>query len=97
MAEISNIKSSLHAGLNTAQTVKQGKQQAAETASSSVPTDTDKVSLSDTVSQFSQALSEASAVDTSRVDAIKQAIEEGTYQVNTKELAQNMLKFEGEL
>jgi negative regulator of flagellin synthesis FlgM len=98
MAEISNIKPTLQAGLNTAKTVgEDNKQQATEASGASVYAGTDKVSLSEVVSQFSQSLADASAVDSSRVAAIKQAIEEGSYQIDTNELAQNVLKFEGDL
>jgi negative regulator of flagellin synthesis FlgM len=93
MADISNIKSTLQTVLSTPQNVDGGKKAPAE-KSSGFTTTSDKVSLGETVSQ---ALQDAPAVDQARVDAIKKAIEEGSYQVDSQKLAQKLIEFEGDL
>lgn len=60
----------------------------------------DNVSLSDTAAQM-QALEtgigQSSDMDTSKVDAIKQAISNGTFQVNPERIADGMLTYTRDL
>lgn len=57
----------------------------------------DKLSLSpraDQLSQLSQLAQQAPDIDQSRVDGLRQAIADGSYQVNADSLAANMLGME---
>lgn len=98
MAEINNVKAPLQPDMNSTRGVENGNNrtsQAAATAQSS-SVETDKVSLSDTLSQLEQTLAEVPVVDTAKVEAIKQSIEDGTYQIDSQELARKMIDFEGD-
>lgn len=96
MAEINNIKPPLQPDLNPTRNVAERK---SLTSSSLTPAEkpVDKVSLSDTLSQLEQALAEVPVVDTAKVESIKQAIEDGSYQIDSQELARKMIDFEGDL
>ncbi|EEF79375.1 hypothetical protein MDMS009_1962 [Methylophaga thiooxydans DMS010] len=43
-----------------------------------------------------QKLTGVPEVDTARVEAIKQSIEDGSYQIDSQELARKMIDFEGD-
>ena len=58
------------------------------------------VSLTDTATQIQslqKAISDSSEVDQPRVDALRAAIADGSYQVDATELAQNIINFEQDL
>jgi negative regulator of flagellin synthesis FlgM len=55
------------------------------------------VSLSDTLSQVEKSLADVSTVNQTKVDSIKSAIDNGTYQVDSQQLARKMIDFEGNL
>lgn len=60
----------------------------------------DKVSLTDTATKMQglqQQVSDASAVDSEKVEAIRAAIAEGNYPVDSEKLAQKMIDLEGQL
>lgn len=98
MAEINNVKAPMQPDMSSTRGVENGNNrasQAAATAQSS-SVETDKVSLSDTLSQLEQTLAEVPVVDTAKVEAIKQSIEDGTYQIDSQELARKMIDFEGD-
>lgn len=96
MSGIDNVKSSAQATVDTARNVNtQGSQNANK--SESVQTNearTDTVSLTNTATDLQglqQTISDSSGVDQARVDAYREAIENGTYQVDVTELAQNII------
>jgi negative regulator of flagellin synthesis FlgM len=53
------------------------------------------VSLSDTLSQVEKSLADVPTVNQAKVDSIKAAIEDGSYQVDSQQLARKMIDFEG--
>jgi negative regulator of flagellin synthesis FlgM len=97
MAEISNIKS-VNQNVVTPRGVDAAKGRAAD--SSSAPAyrpATDTVSLTNAATQLQsiqQNLADVSPVNQERVDAIKAAIADGSYQVDSGKLAQNLIDFE---
>lgn len=96
MAEINNIKPPLQPDYNSTRNVNERNNSAAAT-SAPKQTPADKVSLSDTLAQLEQSLADVPVVDTAKVDAIKQSIEDGSYQIDSQELARKMIDFEGDL
>lgn len=98
MSEIKNIIPPSQPDVGTSRAVTERSQRAPEnTAAAAAPnTEADKVSLSDTLAQLEQTLSEVPEVDQARVDAIKAAIENGSYQIDSQELARKMINFEGD-
>lgn len=101
MAEINNIKPSLQPDINSSRNVGGGSKSAssapAPSSSSSAGSTSDKVSLSDTLALLEQSLAEVPDVDIAKVEAIKQAIEDGSYQIDSMELARKMIDLEGDL
>ena len=98
MAEINNIKPSPQPDISSgrgvgARTNNGTAQVASDNTSGSA---SDKVSLSDTLAQLEQSLAEVPDVNMARVEAIKQAIEDGSYQIDSQELARKMIDFEGD-
>lgn len=96
MAEINNIKPPLQPDFNSTRNVAERNSRAGST-SAPAQNPVDKVSLSDTLSQLEQSLSEVPVVDAAKVESIKQAIEDGSYQIDSQELARKMIDFEGDL
>lgn len=98
MAEINNIKPPLQPDVNPTRSVDERSNRASQTSAPSQNSsiETDKVSLSDTLSQLEQTLADVPVVDTAKVEAIKQAIEDGSYQIDSQELARKMIDFEGD-
>ncbi len=98
MSDINNIKPSLQPDVSTSRNVTDRNRSApATTASGSAPnTEPDKVSLSETLALLKQELADVPEVDRARVEAIKQSIDEGTYQIDSQELARKMIDFEGD-
>ncbi len=78
-------------------------QKARETNGASETTATsqvDRVSLTDTAGDLramAKALTEAPPVDSSRVEAVKQAISDGSFRIDARRIAQNLLKMDSEL
>ena len=59
--------------------------------------ETDSVSLTESARQLSELASEASsgdAVDIGRVEDVRQAIDDGTYQINPQQIAERLLATE---
>jgi negative regulator of flagellin synthesis FlgM len=96
MAEINNIKPPLQPDFNSTRNVAERNNR---TGSTPAPAQNpvDKVSLSDTLSQLEQSLTEVPVVDAAKVESIKQAVEDGSYQIDSQELARKMIDFEGDL
>ncbi|NOQ93846.1 MAG: flagellar biosynthesis anti-sigma factor FlgM [Methylophaga sp.] len=104
MSEINNIKNAGQSGLNSTRNVSarenSGSDKAADVQSSANPVRTDTVSLTDTATQLrslQQTLSDTPVVNNERVEALRAAIADGSYQVDATELAQNMINFESQL
>lgn len=60
----------------------------------------DRVSLTDTAGDLralAKALAEAPSVDSSRVDAVKQAISDGSFRIDARRIAQNLLQMDADL
>jgi len=103
MSEINNLKTALQTGLNTARNVSNTREnrdgaKAVETQSGAIATD--KVSLTDTATQLQslqQTLADAPVVNNDRVEALRAAIADGSYQVDATELAQSMINFETQI
>ncbi|MTI63406.1 flagellar biosynthesis anti-sigma factor FlgM [Methylophaga sp.] len=96
MAEINNIKPPLQPDFNSTRNVAENKDLSGSSISPA-QNPVDKVSLSDTLSQLEQSLADVPVVDTAKVESIKQAIEDGSYQIDSQELARKMIDFEGDL
>lgn len=100
MSEINNIKPPSQTEYNPTRNVGERKE-SAETSPSVTTTgpntESDKVSLSDTLSQVEKSLADVPTVNQAKVDSIKAAIDNGTYQVDSQQLARKMIDFEGNL
>lgn len=102
MSEINNIKTNGQIGVTTPSNVNSRDNRQDEKASS-VQVDsarTDTVSLTDKATQLQslqQALADAPVVNSDKVSALRAAIADGSYAVDAKELAQNMINFETKL
>jgi negative regulator of flagellin synthesis FlgM len=98
MSEINNIKPPSQAEYSSLRNVGERKETAESsqpTTTSSQNTESDKVSLSDTMSQVEKSLADVPTVNQSKVDSIRAAIEDGSYQVDSQQLARKMIDFEG--
>lgn len=101
MSEINNIKTSNQALLNSTRNIKTRDtndsaqaQDASEKSNAS-----DKVSLTDTATQLQslrQVIADSPEVNTDRVAALRAAIADGSYQVDSDALAQNFIKSENQ-
>lgn len=100
MAGIDNIRSS-HSLLNTNRSsakTEQAKSSDTQSASGANAARQDAVSLSDQGKAISSSnMSASSSFDNAKVQAIKDAIANGSYKVDADKLADNMIKFEKEL
>jgi negative regulator of flagellin synthesis FlgM len=101
MSEINPLKPSTP---NTVSTTRGGttERQAGPTANvtQNQSSSEDKVSLTDAATQLQslqQNIAALSEVDSARVAELRSAIENGEYLVDAQKLAQNMIKFEGQL
>jgi negative regulator of flagellin synthesis FlgM len=102
MSEINNIKTANQAILNSQRNVKardtDNPSQSQAVSDSAKPND--KVSLTDTATQLDslrQTISDSPEVNTDRVEALRAAIADGSYSVDTAALAQNLINFETQL
>ncbi len=98
MAEISNIKS-VNQNVVTPRGADTAKGRVADSNSAPVntPAPADTVSITNTATQLQtiqQSLADVSTVNKDRVEAIKAAIADGSYKVDSAELAQNLIDFE---
>jgi len=102
MAGIDNIRSS-HSPLNTSRSsakAEQSKSSDTQTASNTRSVKQDAVSLSDqgkAIGQMQSQMASKPPFDSAKVQAIKDAIANGSYVVNADKLADNMIRFEKEL
>lgn len=98
MSDINNIKSTLQPDVSSSRNITdRNRASQASTASAAAPsTESDKVSLSDTLALLEQKLADVPEVDVARVEAIKQSIDDGSYQIDSQELARKMIDFEGD-
>jgi len=101
---INNIKTGNQPGLNSNRNVNardnRDGAKPADVQSNTNTSRTDTVSLTDTATQLQslqQTLSDTPVVNNERVEALRAAIAEGSYQVDATELAQNMINFEAQL
>jgi negative regulator of flagellin synthesis FlgM len=98
MAEINNIKPTLQPDVGSTRNVSErGGRTSQSTDVSQTNTQTDKVSLSDALAQLEKTLAEVPEVNSAKVEAIKNAIEDGSYSIDSQELARKMIDFEGDL
>lgn len=97
MSEINNIKTSNQALLNSTRDVKTRNTNNDSTQSQDVSeksSSNDKVSLTDTATQLQslrQVISDSPEVNTDRVAALRAAIADGSYNVDSDALAQNLI------
>lgn len=104
MSDINNIKPPTQGGgINSTRNVNV-EDKRTETASNQVKSSgnssTDKISLTTTATQLQYLQQEIAAlpvVDEQKVAALRAAIEDGSYQVDSQKLARNMIDFEGNL
>jgi len=97
MADINKIKPNLQPDIYPARNTAERDNRVTPSSSSATSSQTDKVSLSDTLAKLEATLAEVPVVDRAKVDAIKQAIENGSYHIDSQELARKMIDFEGDL
>ncbi|MDF1588881.1 MAG: flagellar biosynthesis anti-sigma factor FlgM [Gammaproteobacteria bacterium] len=97
MSEINNIKTSNQALLNSTRDVKTRNINNDSTQSRDVSeksSSNDKVSLTETATQLQslrQAIADSPEVNTDRVAALRAAIADGSYEVDSETLAQNLI------
>lgn len=100
MAGIDNIRSGHSLTTTNRSSVKSEQTKTNSPESSGASTAKDAVSLSDqgkAIGQMSSQLASTPAFDGSKVQAIKEAISNGSYVVDADKLADNMIRFEDEL
>jgi len=103
MSEINNIKTAGQPGLNATRNAANSRENRDGVKADDVQAGTsrtDKVSLTDTATQLQslqQTLADAPVVNNERVEALRAAVSDGSYQVDAAELSQNMINFESQL
>ncbi|NLS11633.1 flagellar biosynthesis anti-sigma factor FlgM [Vibrio sp. SM6] len=102
MAGIDNIRSGQLFNTNNRPSARADSSASHSTASRDVKTTAgqDSVSLSSqgkAMGQLQQSMAATPAFDAAKVAAIKEAIANGSYQVDPERLADNIMKFENEL
>jgi len=104
MSDINNIKTAGQPGLNSPRNAVNSHENRdgakANGMQAGTPPRTDKVSLTDTATQLQslqKTLADAPVVNNERVEALRAAVADGSYQVDATELAQNMINFESQL
>jgi negative regulator of flagellin synthesis FlgM len=101
MSEINNIKSNAPGGVNNPRSNAVDDKSSTSKASGNASTASapDKFSLTDDANQL-QALQQMIAnmpdTDKQRIADLREAIENGEYQVDAQKLARNMIDFEGQ-
>jgi negative regulator of flagellin synthesis FlgM len=102
MSDINNIKTGNQAVITTPRNLK-SKEGNESTQTPSVPEQaaaSDKVSLTETATQLQslrQVIADSPEVNADRVAAIKAAIADGSYSIDTEALAQNFMNFEKQI
>ncbi len=102
MAGIDNIRSG-HSLVNTSRSsakTEQSKSSGTQTTSGPRSAQQDAVSLSDqgkAIGQMQSQMASSAPFDSAKVQAIKEAIANGSYVVDADKLADNMIRFEKEL
>ena len=74
-----------------------GQPAAADQVASTVKTSDDSISLTSSAQALGQASKAGDVMDTHKVEAIRQQLASGTYQINSSAIATNLLKLEGQL
>lgn len=101
MSEINPLKPSAQNTVNTARgSITERQAGSTATAAQNTSSSDDKVSLTNAATQLQslqQNIAALSEVDSARVAELRAAIENGEYLVDAQKLAQNMIKFEGQL
>ncbi len=72
----------------------------AATAASTAAQTGDQVTLTDSarsLQKFEEAVAKTPVVNTAKVDAVKHAVQSGTYQIDAGRVAAKILQFDGEL
>ncbi|MDT8371130.1 MAG: flagellar biosynthesis anti-sigma factor FlgM [Gammaproteobacteria bacterium] len=102
MSEINNIKTSSQALLNSTRDVKTRNTNNDSTQSRDVSEKSsfnDKVSLTETATQLQslrQAVADSPEVNTDRVAALRAVIADGSFEVDSETLAQNLFNFDNQ-
>jgi negative regulator of flagellin synthesis FlgM len=97
MSDINKIKPNLQPDVYPTGNAGARGNRVAQEGASPTGEPSDKVSLSDTLAKLEATLAEVPEINTAKVEAIKQAIEDGSYQIDSQELARKMIDFEGDL
>jgi negative regulator of flagellin synthesis FlgM len=100
MAGIDNIRSGYSLTNTSRSSVKSEQAKNDSNPSASKASSRDAVSLSEqgrAIGQMSSQLASSPAFDSAKVQAIKEAIANGSYMVDADKLADNMIRFENEL
>lgn len=82
---------------NAAVADKSGSDAASSTAAAAAPKGSDQVTLTDSarsLQKIEEAIAKAPVVDTAKVATIKQAVNAGTYKIDTGRVADKLLQFE---
>ncbi|WP_250625265.1 flagellar biosynthesis anti-sigma factor FlgM [Pinirhizobacter soli] len=74
-----------------------GQPASADQVASTVKTSDDSISLTSSAQALGQASKAGDVMDTHKVEAIRQQLASGTYQINPGAIATNLLKLEGQL
>lgn len=99
MSEINNIKTNSPGGVNNPRSNSVDDKASTNKTTGNTSPATDKFSLTEDANQL-QALQQMIAgmpeVDKQRIAELREAIENGDYQVDSQKLARNMIDFEGQ-
>jgi negative regulator of flagellin synthesis FlgM len=74
-----------------------GQPASADQVASTVKTSDDSISLTSSAQALGQASKAGDVMDTHKVEAIRQQLASGTYQINSGAIATSLLKLEGQL
>jgi negative regulator of flagellin synthesis FlgM len=74
-----------------------GQSASADQVASAVKTSDDSISLTSSAQALGEASKTGDVMDTHKVEAIRQQLSSGTYQINANAIATNLLKLEGQL
>jgi negative regulator of flagellin synthesis FlgM len=97
MADINKIKPNLQPDTYPTGNADTRGNRVTQSPTSPTAEQADKVSLSETLAKLENTLTEVPDVNIVKVDAIKRSIEDGSYQIDSQELARKMIDFEGDL
>lgn len=74
-----------------------GQAASADQVASAVKTSDDSISLTSSAQALGEASKTGDVMNTHKVEAIRQQLANGTYQINSSAIATNLLKLEGQL